>query len=229
MRPHPLFLPALTYFNLVTSSFQNVQGQSALQASIRFLPMVVVGAATNIVTGYAVDKVQVRTLVVGSAIINLVSPLLMALINPSWSYWRAAFFAMLISPLHPDGSLSSLTCFLGFLISHCFTKHPHHKKKVTKQHSVLFTVSNLIISNAYPGEAQSLAGGVFNAVSQVGNSVGLAVTAAIAASITKHDHAGDLEKGYKAAFWTMLAAMVVVCIVTFFGLRKGGKVGGKQD
>jgi len=59
--------------------------------------------------------------------------------------------------------------------------------------------------------------------------VGLAVTAAIAASVTAHDADGDLEKGYKAAFWTMFAAMGLVCMVTFFGLRKGGKVGGKSD
>ncbi|PQE28275.1 integral membrane protein [Rutstroemia sp. NJR-2017a BBW] len=187
-------LNAFQYFS--TLFFQEVQGESALHTSFRFIPMVIVGAATNIVTGYLVDKVHVRTLVVVSAALNLISPLLMAVVNPSWSYWRAAFIAMFIAPLHPD---------------------------------VLFTVSNLIISNAYPGEAQSLAGGVFNAVSQIGNSVGLAVTAAIAASVTAHDADGDLEKGYRAAFWTMFGTMGFVCVVTFFGLRKGGKVGGKSD
>ena len=102
---------------------------------------------------------------------------------------------------------------------------------------VLFTVSNLIISNAYPGKNQGLAGGVFNVMSQIGNSVGLAVTAAIAASVTAHqtpkgqdpNSPEALLKGYHAAFWTMLASMVFVCCITFWGLRKGGKVGGKSE
>ena len=99
--------------------------------------------------------------------------------------------------------------------------------------SVLFTVSNLVISNAYPRDVQSLAGGVFNEVAQFGNSVGLAVTAAIAASVTEHvkleDDAEALLKGYRAAFWTISAATIVVILTVFFGYRKAGLVGKKDD
>ncbi|KAL4802182.1 major facilitator superfamily domain-containing protein [Aspergillus unguis] len=77
---------------------------------------------------------------------------------------------------------------------------------------VLFTVSNLIISLAYPGQNQALAGAVFNSVSQVGNSVGLAVSAAIAASVTEHSVSDQRQlKGFQAAYWLMLAAMGLVC------------------
>ncbi|KAL8706377.1 MAG: hypothetical protein Q9201_000585 [Fulgogasparrea decipioides] len=172
---------------------------SALQTSIRFLPMTIVGLSVNIVTGLLISRVQVRTLVVVSAIITCVASPLMATIHTDWSYWRAAFWAMLLSPVHPD---------------------------------VLFTVSNLIISNAYPGEEQSLAGGVFNQVSQIGNSVGLAVTAAIAASVTEHSTATGADallKGYRAVFWTVFASMAVVVVVAFFGLKKGGLVGSKEE
>ena len=98
---------------------------------------------------------------------------------------------------------------------------------------VLFTVSNIIISNNYPGEEQSLAGGVFNQVSQIGNSVGLAVTAAIAASVTDHSSvatgADALLQGYRALFWAIFTAMAVVVVVAFFGLKKGGLVGSKEE
>lgn len=99
---------------------------------------------------------------------------------------------------------------------------------------VLFTVSNLVISDAFPPEVQSLAGGVFNVVSQFGNSVGLAITAAIAASITEQTGAGlvreeALMKGYRAAFWTIFASCSTVTVVLFFGLKKGGVVGKKND
>ena len=101
---------------------------------------------------------------------------------------------------------------------------------------VLFTVSNLIISSSYPRENQALAGGVFNVVSMIGNSVGLAVSAAIAASITAHESKGTatnmpdaLLKGYHVSFWTMLGCMVLVCLVNYWGLKNVGKVGGKED
>ncbi|OJD27574.1 hypothetical protein ACJ73_01032 [Blastomyces percursus] len=67
--------------------------------------------------------------------------------------------------------------------------------------ALLFTVSNLVISDAFPADIQSLAGGVFNEVSQFGNSVGLAVTASIAASVTEHsgltEHRAALMEGYR--------------------------------
>ena len=105
--------------------------------------------------------------------------------------------------------------------------------------TVLFTASNLVISNAYPANVQSLAGGVFNEVSQFGNAVGLAVTAAIASSVTAHssaasgDGGGDdaieaLMQGYRAAFWTICAATVLVLPVSFFGLAGSGLVGKKD-
>ncbi|UQC76519.1 uncharacterized protein CLUP02_18032 [Colletotrichum lupini] len=48
---------------------------------------------------------------------------------------------------------------------------------------LLFNISNLIITNNFPSKSQALAGGVFNTVAQSGNSIGLAVTAMIAASV----------------------------------------------
>ncbi|KAL9638435.1 MAG: hypothetical protein Q9164_001551 [Protoblastenia rupestris] len=179
--------------------FQRVQSISALQSSVRFLPHVIRGVIVNILTGYLISRVKVRTLFVISAIITMVASPIMATIGMHESYWRAAFWALLLSPINPD---------------------------------VLFTVSNLVISDAYPAEVQSLAGGVFNEVAQFGNSVGLAVTAAIAASVTEHsqsEHAAALLQGYHAAFWTIFVATAAVTVVTFFGLRKGGLVGKKDE
>jgi MFS family permease len=107
-------------------------------------------------------------------------------------------------------------------------------RALTNPLAVLFTVSNLVISDAFPPEMQSLAGGVFNEVSQFGNSVGLAVTAAIAASITDRSSTSEsnedaLMKGYRAAFWTIFTGTAVVVVVSAFGLRKAGFVGKKND
>jgi len=107
-------------------------------------------------------------------------------------------------------------------------------RALTNPLAVLFAVSNLVISDAFPPEMQSLAGGVFNEVSQFGNSVGLAVTAAIAASITDRSSTSEsnedaLMKGYRAAFWTIFTGTAVVVVVSAFGLRKAGFVGKKND
>lgn len=95
---------------------------------------------------------------------------------------------------------------------------------------MLFTVSNIVISEAFPDDVQSLAGGVFNEISQIGNSVGLAITAAVAASVTAQeppteDRTGALMEGYRMSLWTIFAATVIVLLVTSTGLRKAGTIG----
>ena len=98
---------------------------------------------------------------------------------------------------------------------------------------MLYTISNLIITATFPSSKQSLAGGVFNTVSQIGNSVGLTVGAVIAASVTASSPVPDskdgLEEGFRATFWGCFAALVVVAIVSLVGFKNAGKVGVKVD
>ena len=73
---------------------------------------------------------------------------------------------------------------------------------------------------------QSLAGAIFNKVTRFGNAVGLAVTAAIAASVTGHSKAEStnaLSQGYRAVTWAIFAATALVVVVTFFGLAQEGR------
>lgn len=100
---------------------------------------------------------------------------------------------------------------------------------------VLFTVANLVIASSFPKKTQALAGGVFNTVAQIGKTVGLAVSAVIAASATSNSSFEEKESppalmtGYRAAFWYCFAWCVVTIMVNFWGLRKIGKVGAKRD
>jgi MFS family permease len=103
---------------------------------------------------------------------------------------------------------------------------------------VLYTISNLIIADAFPPSKQSLAGRVFNTMSQIGNSVGLTVGAVIAASVTANQVTGgntnsgnetSLEKGFQAAFWACTASIAIVVVVSLVGLKKAGKVGLKSE
>lgn len=192
---------ATQYF--LTLFYQDIQDLSAIQTSIRFLPMVVIGAATNFLTGWLVKRVRADALVFGSAVVQIASPLLLAIVKPEWSYWSCAFIATGLAPVCGD---------------------------------VLFTVANLVITQVFPPKTHGLAGGLFNTISNIGNSVGLAVTSVIASSVTiahkgrkwETDKQMTLD-GYRATFWTCFAANVFVLGVIGFGLRKIGKVGIKTD
>ncbi|KAI9840548.1 MAG: hypothetical protein M1838_004012 [Thelocarpon superellum] len=197
------------YQFFITLYFQNVQGLSAIATSVRFLPMVVAGCATNIGTGFLVNRVRANILVLVSGTLTALSPLLMALSHPAWSYWYAAFPATLLSPIGAD---------------------------------VLFTVSNLLITSVFPSRTHGLAGGVFNTLSQIGNSVGLAITAIIASSVTmaaegrsslasggKSDSTDALMKGYRATFWACFGAMCGMLLFSSWGLRRIGRVGLKRE
>ncbi|KXH67838.1 major facilitator superfamily transporter [Colletotrichum salicis] len=193
-------LNVIQYF--VMLYFQKVQGISALQSSLRFLPHVVMGTLVNIAAAWLVSRIKVQTLGAVSAVITAAAPILMATVSLDGNYWFAPSWAIVLSPVNADA---------------------------------LFTVSNLIISDAFPADVQSLAGGVFSEIGQIGNAVGLAVTAAIAASVTEHsavvrDDAREARmEGYRAAFWTIFATTVAVLVVVVGGLRKGGTVGKKDD
>lgn len=100
---------------------------------------------------------------------------------------------------------------------------------------VLFTASNLVITNAFPDKTQALAGGVFNTVAQIGKSVGLAVSAVIANSIsTSLEHSGKphpvvLLEGYRGAWWFCLGSSAAAVLISLVGLRNIGRLGVKRD
>jgi Na+/melibiose symporter-like transporter len=188
---------ATQYF--ITLYFQMIQGLSAIRKALRFLPQVVMGLGTNLLTGWLVKHVPADILILGSAIVTAICPILMATIDPGWTYWRSSFFALTFIPICAD---------------------------------MLFTVANLLIVSLFPDDTHGLAGGVFNTVSNIGNTVGLAVTAVVAASVTKavaggyvKDPIEALIDGYRASFLTCLVSNVFVLIAVWYGLRNIGKVG----
>lgn len=98
---------------------------------------------------------------------------------------------------------------------------------------VLFTISSLLISSIFPAETQGLAGGVFNTMGQIGKSVGLALVALIANSVTQSSGSEDdiqsdpgaLMQGYRAAFWFCSALNAISLLVSVWGLSAIGNVG----
>lgn len=98
---------------------------------------------------------------------------------------------------------------------------------------VLYTISQLIITAEFDEHTQALAGGVFNTVAQIGKSVGLALSAVVASSVTgklnSSNHEEGLLQGYRAAWWFTFATTAACIFVTIWGLRNIGKVGLKRE
>ncbi|KAI2636491.1 major facilitator superfamily domain-containing protein [Hypomontagnella submonticulosa] len=186
-----------------TLFFQETQQLNALQAALRFLPMVIMGLLTNIVAGLVMDKISAGTLALIGGLLSAISPLLFAIQTPDWMYWAAGFPAMCLCVLSTD---------------------------------LLFNISNLVITSSFPSKDQALAGGVFNTVTQLGNSIGPAITAIIASAVTDTESGKPgvnqsyaTLSGYRSAFWACFAAAVVSAVISAVGLRNVGKVGMKKD
>lgn len=70
------------------------------------LPNIFIGIVLNVTTGLIVHVAPINYLVVLTALVASVSPLLMALIDPLWNYWACAFWAVLLGPVSVDGTWS---------------------------------------------------------------------------------------------------------------------------
>ncbi|KAF5721634.1 antiseptic resistance [Fusarium mundagurra] len=189
-------MASLSYF----LAFQEIQYLSAVEAAIRILPSTVVGLGLNLITGLIVHKIPAVWLVAVSSLLSSGSPLLMAMINPSWSYWVGAFFAQILLPFSIDVLFT-----VGLII-------------VTE----VFPEKNQSLAGAVFNTAAQFGNALGLAMVQV---VSVGVTNR---NISPKSPEARLE-GYRASFWTLFALMLVCVLVGALGLRRAGKVGSKRD
>lgn len=188
--------------NANVSSFQEVQEFSALQASLRILPSLIVGAILNLTTGYFVDRAPVFWLVIVTTTLTAGAPLLMALIDPHWAYWKGAFFAQVLAPLSGDVLFT-----VGLIVvSEVFPEHTQ---------ALAGAVFNTV---AYFGMSLGL------------NSMQV-VSLLVTKGTQYRDKSSPaaLLQGYQASFWAMFAMTIFCSLLCVLGLRNVGKVGLKRD
>ncbi|KAF3764447.1 MFS general substrate transporter [Cryphonectria parasitica EP155] len=182
--------------------FQQVQGTSALGASLRVLPSLIAGALTNISTGIFVNRMSVLWTVLISSVMSTTAPLLMALTRADQLYWENAFFAQILTPISCD-----LLFTVGLLIvSDVFPKHMQ-----ARGGAVFNTCAQL-------GTAIGLS------VTQV-----IASSVTDDSSYADKSSPDALMEGYRVAFWTMFGWMAAVCVACVVGLRRVGGIGVKRD
>ena len=186
---------------IINFYFQNVQLLPVLETSLRFLPTPISGTLSALVTGMILHRVRADAIINITTIISGISPLLMAIADPSWTYWKAGFTSIFLNSIAADS---------------------------------LFTVSNILIAGMFPIETQGIAAGVFNTISQVGKSFGLAFVALISNAVADQYDRADRESpealviGYRAAFWFLFAMNVASLVVSAVGLRRVGNVGKEK-
>ncbi|KAF9462499.1 major facilitator superfamily-domain-containing protein [Collybia nuda] len=104
---------------------------------------------------------------------------------------------------------------------------------------VVYPVGTLQISSAFDEKSQSLAGGIFNVATRLGTSLGIAITSAIATSVSQKysTHHPPLSStspealmiGFRAAGWTLFGAAIISITIGLLGLRGIGIVGRKRE
>lgn len=198
-----LHVPSIpTNAHLRTYSFQTVQNLSALQASIRILPSLLVGTLLQLSTGLLIHRLPAFALVLGALVLSAGAPLLMALISPHWPYWYDAFFAQLLSPISAD-----ILFTVGLLVV-----------------SDVFPVETQALAGAVFNTVAQFG-------TSVGLTVMAVIAAETTKNSKVKDKASpeSLMVGYRASFWAAFSWMALACLVGGFGLRKIGKVGLKRD
>ncbi|KAL4815666.1 major facilitator superfamily domain-containing protein [Aspergillus spinulosporus] len=192
----------LNAMELFTSLFfQEVQGLSALQASIRILPSLVAGVLINVLVGQFVHRIPAFWIVTAASAVCAGSPLFMALVHPSTPYWANAFVAQVLQPI----SFGALYTVGLIVITDSFAKD----------------------TQALAGAAFSTASQFGNAL---GLAVLQVISSVVSkSSSNRNSEKQALMNGYRASFWIMFGSMVLCAIIGFWGLLKTGKVGLKQD
>ncbi|KAK5989466.1 MFS-type transporter 1 [Cladobotryum mycophilum] len=177
--------------------FQKVQQVAPMAASVRLIPNVVVGVILNPITGLFVQRVKCYKLLTGTALVAAISPLLMALINPAWSWWICAFWAVALGPV----CVNVLFTLAHIIITDIFPSEMH-----ALAGAVFQTMSQLGSSLGV-----SIIAIIFSSVTR-------------ASKIQDKTSPEALMVGYRASFWACFA-MMIVCAISAGGLRSLGKLG----
>lgn len=182
--------------------FQDVQKISTLGTAIRFLPAPISGALANVGVSLLVHRLRGDWIVTLTSLISIISSILMATINPIWSYWRSAFLAQLFNPVGADGMFT----VANLLITSMFPP---------SEQGVAGGVFNTISQTG----------------KSVGSALTLLIAQQVTANSGFGDKGSvdALMVGYRAAFWCCAGLILVSIFVSVWGLRKIGKVGEKSD
>lgn len=188
---------------IINFFFQNVQEISVLETALRFIPTPITGLLSALVTGMVLHRIRADAIINITIMISAISPLIMALVNPSWTYWRCAFIAICLNSIAAD----SLFTVSNILIADMFPPETQGLaggafntfSQIGKSFGLTFVelIANIVSDQQTSGEERYQPDGYM--------------------------------VGYRASFWFLFAVNIFSLGVGFIGLRKVGNIGKKHD
>lgn len=185
--------------------FQQVQELSTLQAALRFIPGPVSGIIASVLMGFIVHRIRGDMIIASATLISCTAPIVMALVNPRWIYWEAAFPAVFLNPMGADAS---------FTISNLLITSSFPAEMQALAGGVFNTIAQL-------GNA-------------VGMTLAILIAETVEARAHKEEGGVEerldaMMMGYRAAYWFFSGMCITAVCVSSVGLHKVGVVGSKRQ
>ncbi|KAI1363029.1 major facilitator superfamily domain-containing protein [Xylaria arbuscula] len=149
---------------------QQVQRLSTLNVAVRLLPMAIAGLLWNILAGRILHKVNNTYLMIFGAISYLAAALLFSFMKADSNYWAFVFPALVLNVAGAD---------LQFNVANVSRFSP----LVVVAFNIRLTSSQMYVLQSLPSHQQSLAGGIFNVVIRLSNTVVLGISTAVFSSV----------------------------------------------
>lgn len=181
---------------LVNLIFQKVQGMSTIEASLMFLPTPISAIIYDIIIGLILHRVSPTFMIASTSILSSFTPLMLALLDPTWSYWAALFPALLFSSVASDASF----CVANTQFEEQF---PGETKGLAS--GVFNTTSQL--GKAIILAMTTLVSSTFTRKSPMENK----------------DSPEALMYGYKTCCWFLLGLSLLSILITLFGPKASDK------
>ena len=179
--------------------YQEIQGTSPIQTSIRFLPMVGSGLALNILGGILVARINALWLFLAGCIGGAASCLIFVLLDPSWPYAKGLLWVM-ITTVSPDVFFPAAQLFACQTVG-------------DRRAALAGSLFNITVR---------LATSIGLALT---SSIATTITNQYSASLSRSD---ALLRGYRAAGWFCLSMSTLAALIAIIFLRKVGNVGNRQ-
>ncbi|KAJ7666801.1 major facilitator superfamily domain-containing protein [Mycena polygramma] len=194
-----------TLLYLCALYYQQVHLLSPLQTSLRFLPSIITGVATNLAGGWLMNRVAGLPLILGAVTMNMVAALLFSLMEVNSDFWRISLWVMILLAgadlVYPAGTLQVSSAF------------DNDSKSLA---GGIFTVATRLGAS-------------------IGMAVTTSITTSVSSTYhASHPNLSPtapevLLVGFRAGAWSLFAAAAVSFFIALVGLRGIGIIGSAQE
>ncbi|KAF8190651.1 major facilitator superfamily-domain-containing protein [Mycena galopus ATCC 62051] len=194
-----------TLLYLCALYYQQVNGLSPLQTSLRFLPSIACGVATNLAGGWLLNRVSGLSLILGAVTMNMMAAFLFSLLQVNAGFWKISIWVMVLLAgadlIYPAGTLQVSSAF------------DNDSKSLA---GGIFTVATRLGAS-------------------LGMAVTTSISTALSANFqSAHPELSStdpqvLMAGFRAAAWSLFAAAVISFAIALIGLRGIGIIGWPSD